>query len=277
MSVERSRPDPTRWTPARVMLGRVGSGLPLAEMLRFQLAHARARDAVHLPLDAGALATTLKERFGAEVTELRSRAVDRHQYLVNPDLGRRLRAEDHEKVDHRSPDLAIVIADGLSSRALGHVAPLLDQLLPLFGGTGIDTALFVATQARVAIGDEIGALAGADLVLVLIGERPGLSSPDSLGAYLTFAPRIGCSDAERNCVSNIRPGGLGYLQAAARLSWLVEAARTKGRTGVTLKDESQCSAAIGALPKPPPALHGSAATASLPGDNHVAPSLQPEE
>jgi ethanolamine ammonia-lyase small subunit len=177
---------------------------------------------------------------------VRSRAQDRQQYLANPDLGRRLRSEDCGRVLPSGRAIAIVIADGLPARATVHAALLLNLLIPRIYAAGLEAALFVASQARVAIGDEIGALAGADLVLVLIGERPGLSSPDSLGAYFTSSPQIGRNDAERNCVSNIRPESLAFADAAARLDWLIAAARVRGCTGVQLQDESSGAAAFAA-------------------------------
>ncbi len=246
-----AQPDP--WTglrahtPARLALGRAGVSLPTEELLRFAAAHAQARDAVHLPLDVAALAAELHAA-GFGVRSLRSRAANREIYLRRPDLGRRLDPADAQdlQADAGGPvDLAVVVADGLSARAAqAHACPLLLALraaleaepgaAPLQWGP-----VCIATQARVALGDEIGALLQARLVLVLLGERPGLSSPDSLGAYLSHAPRVGCLDADRNCVSNIRPAGLVAAAAAQRLAWLVREALRLRLTGVALKDLSE--------------------------------------
>ena len=239
-------PDPWQalraLTPARIALGRTGSSLPTREVLRLGLAHARARDAVHLPLDAAAVAASL-QALGLGTLQLASAAPSREVYLRRPDLGRRLAPASRRKLESLTPaavDLALVIADGLSAAAIhAHAAPLLAALLPRVGQAGWTLApVAIATEARVALGDEIGALLRARASLVLIGERPGLSSPDSLGAYLTFAPRLGRSDAERNCVSNIRAAGLAYAPAAFKLIWLLREAFRRGLTGVALKDES---------------------------------------
>jgi ethanolamine ammonia-lyase small subunit len=229
-------------TPARVALGRTGSSLTTQEVLRLQLAHAEARDAVHVPLDCEALSAGIAA-LGCEVVRVETLATRREVYLRRPDLGRRLQAECAGRLDAlRSDDcdIAIVVADGLSSRALvGNAVPLLSRLLPKLADAGLTRApVVVAEGARVAVGDEIARLLGARLALVLIGERPGLSSPDSLGAYLTYAPRPGRTDAERNCVSNIRSGGLDVEAASSRLAWLVVKALTAGMSGVRLKDES---------------------------------------
>jgi ethanolamine ammonia-lyase small subunit len=231
-------------TPARIGLGRCGHGLPTAAMLEFQLAHARARDAVHEKFDPEALKAALGAR---ETITVHSEAPDRQTYLQRPDLGRQLLEADATRLtacsnvaESPSPyDLAIVIADGLSAPAVHtHAAPLLQTLLPKLPDWHI-APLVIACQARVALGDEIGSRLGATLVVVLIGERPGLSAPDSLGAYLTWHPRQGRQDNERNCISNIRPPtGLSYEQAASRIAWLLSAARRQKLTGVALKDAS---------------------------------------
>lgn len=227
-------------TPARVGLGRVGASLPTSEVLRFGLAHARARDAVHEPFRTEALAHDLAAA-GLATVLVESRAESRETYLRRPDLGRRLGAAGRNALSgaQRPCDLAIILADGLSATAVHrHAAPLLAALLPLLGGHAI-APVVIASQARVALGDEVGLLLQARLALVLIGERPGLSAPDSLGAYLTYAPRPGLTDEARNCVSNIRPEGLGYAQAAARLGWLIEQALARGFSGIALKDDSE--------------------------------------
>jgi ethanolamine ammonia-lyase small subunit len=216
-------------TQARVGLGRAGAGLPTAALLDFQLAHARARDAVHAALDAPALAAAL----GGVVVA--SAAGDRATYLQRPDLGRRPGAG--AALVRGDWDLAILIGDGLSATAVAtHTAPVIAALLPLLPGWRVAPPV-VACQARVALGDDVAVALGALLVLVLIGERPGLSAPDSLGAYLTFAPVRGTPDALRNCVSNIRPPhGLGHGEAAARIAWLLHEARRRGVTGTALKE-----------------------------------------
>jgi ethanolamine ammonia-lyase small subunit len=228
-------------TPARVALGRTGASLTTEEVLRFQLAHAQARDAVHVPLDSEALVAGIAA-LGCKVMRVATPATRREIYLRRPDLGRRLDSESAERLDRLRGDgfdIAIVVADGLSSRAIiNNAVPLLSRLIAKFADTGSTLApVVVAEGARVALGDEIAERLGAQLVLVLIGERPGLSSPDSLGAYLTYAPRPGLTDAERNCVSNIRAAGLDANAAASKISWLVAKAFAAGMSGVRLKDE----------------------------------------
>ena len=232
-----------RLTPARIALGRSGISLPTAPHLDFQLAHARARDAVHRALDAAAVGDAIAA-LGPATRQARSAAADRPTYLQRPDLGRRLSPESatalrgHAVDADGDVDLAIVVADGLSALAIERQAvPFLAALLPLLDGWRLAPVVVVA-QGRVAIGDEIGHLLGARCVLVLIGERPGLSSPDSLGLYLTWAPRPGRTDAERNCISNVRQQGLPPPEAARRAAWLLQAARARGLSGVALKDES---------------------------------------
>ena len=223
-----------RATPARVGLGRTGQGLPTAPMLAFQLAHARARDAVHAALDVEALRASLD----APAILIDSAAPDRATYLNEPDLGRRLdpATPPLPRGDH---DLAIFIGDGLSATAVqAHAAAVVTALRARLSGWGI-APLVIARQARVAIGDPIGEALGAKAVVVVIGERPGLSAADSLGAYITWAPRTGRRDSERNCVSNIRaPGGLSPQQAADKIAWLLQEARRIGLTGVELKDRA---------------------------------------
>lgn len=224
--------DLRRFTSARVGLGRVGHALPTAAHLDFQEAHAQARDAVWSALDVPALQAALP---GARVVA--SAAPDRRSYLLRPDLGRRL--AEGTALEAQPGCFAIVVADGLcASGVQAQAAPLLAVLVPGLERAGWNVAPpVIATQARVAIGDDIGQALGAAMVAVLIGERPGLSSLDSMGIYLTHAPRTGRNDAERNCISNIRPGGISPADAAAKLLWLVAAARRLGLTGVGLKDE----------------------------------------
>jgi ethanolamine ammonia-lyase small subunit len=224
------------YTPARIALGRAGSALPTDEVLRFGLAHARARDAVHGALDAAALAGELRA-LGLEVRIVSSAAPDRATYLLRPDLGRRL--DERCLLEKSTAPIVLAIADGLSAVAVQrHAAPLARALIELAPQRWGSAPVVIALQGRVALGDEIGGRLGARLVAMLIGERPGLSAPDSLGVYLTFEPRVGRTDAERNCLSNIRPGGLAYAEAARRLDWLAAAALARGMTGVALKDES---------------------------------------
>jgi ethanolamine ammonia-lyase small subunit len=229
-------------TAARIALGRSGASLPTAELLRFGLAHAQARDAVHATFDAAAVRAALAGA-GFESIEVESAAGDRATYLRRPDLGRRLSAAGAARLagQSREPcDIAVVIGDGLSAAAAnGHAAPLVIALHEWLAASALSFApVVLAHQARVALGDEIGQVLRARLVVMLVGERPGLSSPDSLGAYLTLEPKPGCSDAQRNCVSNIRPQGLPIEEAARKIAWLVLAARQRGLTGVALKDES---------------------------------------
>lgn len=233
-----------RHTDARIALGRAGVSLPTAAHLAFQLDHARARDAVHLPLERSALHAALAQASGLEVLDLHSAAADRLEYLQRPDLGRRLDDAARAQLAARPTaatgfDAVFVVADGLSARAVHeHAAALLRALLPRLDDWTLGP-LALVEQGRVAIGDEIGAALAARLVVVLIGERPGLSSPDSLGLYLTWSPRPGRSDAERNCISNVRPAGLPYPAAAHRLAHLMNEARRRASSGVGLKDDSE--------------------------------------
>ncbi len=247
MSDELASPDPwselRRHTPARIALGSAGGSLPTLEGLRFAADHAQARDAVHLALDLPALRAELSGiGWQQPVIEVRSQANNREVYLRRPDLGRKLDPASHAALQaaaSSAADLAIVLADGLSAAAVqSHAGPLLQSLRAELPPDWSLAPLVIATQARVALGDEIGALLKARLVLMLIGERPGLSSPESLGAYLTFAPTPGRSDAERNCVSNIRPQGLAPAAAARRIAWLLAEALRRQLSGVSLKDDS---------------------------------------
>lgn len=222
--------DLRRFTDARVGLGRAGTALPTVAHLDFQEAHARARDAVWSALDVPALEAAI----GRPVARVHSMAPDRRTYLLRPDLGRRL--DDRVTLPHAPGSVVVVVADGLCATGVQRHAPaVLERLLPMLPlPTG---PLVVAEQARVALGDDIAERVGAAAVVVLIGERPGLSATDSLGLYITWAPRRGRTDAERNCISNVRPGGMSYDDAAAKAAWLLRAAQGHGATGVTLKDE----------------------------------------
>ena len=242
MSVPDPWPRLSALTPARIGIGRAGSGLGTRETLRFALAHAQARDAVHAELDVGKLAAKLATP-GLGSLQVASRAAGRASYLLRPDLGRSLTSESRALLESRAGtgcDIALVIADGLSASAVqAHAINFVAAFLPLAQRLGWSPSpAVIVAQGRVAIGDEIGALLGARLTLLLIGERPGLSCPDSLGVYVTYAPRPGRNDGERNCVSNIHGAGLAPSEAAARAAWLVEAAFARGLSGVALKDES---------------------------------------
>ena len=235
-------------TPARIALGRAGVSLPTTAHLDFQLAHARARDAVYVALDVPALVRDL-EAAGFESLEVRSAAGSREVYLKRPDLGRRLDGESAERLaappagpdavllDAVLPDAVFVIADGLAATAAQrHAVPVIAAAAGSLHAEGWRLApVVVAEQGRVALADEIGARLGAAIAVVLLGERPGLSAPDSLGAYLTWQPLVGRADAERNCISNIRPEGLSYDRAAATLVHLMTEARRRRLSGVALK------------------------------------------
>jgi ethanolamine ammonia-lyase small subunit len=228
-----------RFTPARIGLGRAGSGQLTATSLQFKLDHARARDAVHAALDLETLGQSLRER-GWSVVRVHSAANDRTEYLRRPDLGRRLSPTGSPLFDEgmRGSDVAIVATDGLSALAIEtNLLPVLDCLRPLlFDRRRTTGPLVLVEQGRVAIGDEIGQLLDAKLTVVLIGERPGLSAADSLGAYITWRPRIGTMDSSRNCISNIRPGGLPPDEAAAQMIETIEQAFAREMTGVRLND-----------------------------------------
>jgi ethanolamine ammonia-lyase small subunit len=230
-------------TPARVGLGRSGGSLPTKALLEFTLDHARARDAVHAIFDVSGLAGSLRE-FDFEVLCVASRAINRKDYLRRPDLGRQLDTSSQQRLASRGGcdgcEVAIVIGDGLSPTAIhAHAIDLMRHLVNRLDEARIAVGpVLVASGARVALGDEIGAALGARMVVTLIGERPGLSAPDSMGAYLTFAPKVGLTDADRNCVSNIHREGLGYEEAAFKIAWLVREALARQTTGVALKDES---------------------------------------
>jgi ethanolamine ammonia-lyase small subunit len=246
-----------RFTAARIALGRAGVSQPTAAQLDFQLAHAQARDAVHLTLDVVRLRQAITGEL--QLTDiapvaLHSAASDRHVYLQRPDLGRRLDAASCAALQAQrggaagaaGADLAIVVADGLSALAIERNAlPFLRALLPRIAQEGWTLApLAIVEQGRVAVGDEVGELLGARAVLVLIGERPGLSSPDSMGLYLTWAPRVGLTDERRNCISNVRAAGLGHEEASARLHYLLAEAFRRQLSGVALKDESANDSAL---------------------------------
>jgi ethanolamine ammonia-lyase small subunit len=239
-------PDPwaslRAFTPARIALGRTGTAIPLQEVLQFRMAHAHARDAVYSLLDTGTIITQLQS-FGLPVNLLHSQAANRHEYLQRPDKGRKLDQSSAEVLKSIANDgmqqaVSLILADGLSATAVNkHACALLEVLLPLLRQANTTVApVSIVEQGRVAIGDEIGALLKATIAVVLIGERPGLSSPDSLGIYLTWQPQPGLTDEARNCISNVRPEGLSYTAAATKLCWLIQEAFRSKLSGVLLKD-----------------------------------------
>lgn len=241
-----------QYTPARIALGRSGTSLPTKPHLDFQLAHARARNAVHHELNADALQAALQGR-GLTVVMMHSAAGNRPVYLQRPDKGRRLDEESRARLEGLSRpatpyDVAFVIGDGLSSFAIEeNAAPFLDVMLPKLKEHGWSVApIAIVKEARVALGDEVGQLLGAQMVVVLIGERPGLSSPDSMGIYLTYGPRVGLTDESRNCISNVRKEGLSYAGAAHKLGYLMTEARARKLSGVNLKDEAEAPADLDA-------------------------------
>lgn len=248
-SLETSSPDAwqvlRQLTDARIALGRAGTSLPTQPQLNFQWAHARARDAVHHSMDLASVQAAL-EKLGPEVCVLESAAIDRPTYLQRPDLGRALSELSRQRLCQRAAgattraDLAIVIADGLSALAIErHAARLLETLLPALQNQSITLApICLVTQARVAIGDEIGEVLGAKMVAVFIGERPGLSSPDSMGIYLSWQPKVGLLDSARNCLSNIRAQGMSDRIAVEKFIFLSTQAMKRKLTGVALKDET---------------------------------------
>jgi len=251
-----------QFTAARIGLGRSGSALPIGEVLKLSMAHARARDAVTTPIDWTAIEKALST-LRLKTLRVESAAGDRDTYLRRPDLGRRLSAPSRQRladIAGAGPDLLILVGDGLSSSGVAaNAVPTIKVFLPLARESGWKIGpVLLATQARVALGDDAGEFAGARAALVLIGERPGLSSPDSLGAYLTWAPRVGRNDGERNCISNIRHGGMSAEEAAYKAHWLFREAFRRQLTGVQLKDEStfqiEAKKPAKPLPKASPAL-----------------------
>lgn len=227
-----------KFTNARIALGRTGTSIPLKETLQFKMDHANARDAVYETLNTDKLIKELSV-FRLPVFQLQSKAINRLEYLQRPDLGRQLNETSKQQLLEIQKDIfcdiAIIFADGLSATAVqSHAVPLLQEMMPLLKTDSV--ILATVEQGRVAIGDEIGFLLHAKLSLVLIGERPGLSSPDSLGAYITYSPQPSLTDESRNCVSNIRPQGLGYKQAADKINYLIQQALQLKISGVLLKD-----------------------------------------
>jgi ethanolamine ammonia-lyase small subunit len=229
-------------TTARVALGRAGGSLPTAAVLAFAADHAAARDAVYSELDVPALQSAMAP-LGLPTLVLRTQATDRQSYLQRPDLGRKLDTTSVtavQAVAGTETDIALIVADGLSALATqSHAADVLANLIPRLRGYGFRLApLSIVTQARVAVQDQIGSLLHARVAVILIGERPGLGSADSVGAYLVHNPVVGNTDADRNCVSNIRPQQLSPAAAANTLAWLIEQSLVRRISGVRLKDES---------------------------------------
>jgi ethanolamine ammonia-lyase small subunit len=247
-----------QFTSGRIALGRTGISLPTTPQLEFQLAHARARDAVHHELDTDILQQAVT---GLQLVEqcvvVESSAGNRATYLQRPDLGRRLSSGSRQQLQLLASqskqvgacDLAFVIADGLSALAVEtNAVPFLKAVLERLAQDGLSLApVTIVRQGRVAVGDEVGELLGAKLVVVLIGERPGLSSPDSMGLYMTWGPRVGLTDESRNCISNVRPAGLSYEEASYKLHYLIGEALRRELTGVQLKDETPASQLEGRL------------------------------
>ncbi|MDO8344173.1 MAG: ethanolamine ammonia-lyase subunit EutC [Cellvibrio sp.] len=254
ISIEDPWQDLKQFTQARIALGRTGSSLTTKAVLDFSCAHAMARDAVHLALDVNSLADNLHAQ-GLKTLQVHSRATDRHTYLLRPDFGRRLDETSVSSLQYYSRqnhlekpiDLLLVVGDGLSSMAVTQQAAKLiaeiQSQMPSHWNLG---PVVIAQQARVALADEVSELLNARIVAMLIGERPGLSSPDSLGVYLTYNAKVGCTDADRNCISNVRPEGLVYAAAAKKLLWLCEAATRMQCSGIALKDESDTGGFIAA-------------------------------
>lgn len=250
-----------QFTAARIALGRTGVSLPTQPQLAFQLAHARARDAVHLPLDTAQLVHDLQLAGcgpAAAYLQLDSAAGDRLTYLKRPDLGRRLSVASRAMVLGQAAnaggapsDIALVVADGLSALAVAqNAAPFLARLLPRLQAEHWTLApVSIVRLGRVAVADEVAECLGARLVVLLIGERPGLSSPDSMGLYATWAPRVGLTDAARNCISNVRPAGLSYEGAADKLHHLLGQMHQRRLSGVHLKDETVGSASQSKVPQ----------------------------
>ncbi|AUG55967.1 ethanolamine ammonia-lyase subunit EutC [Thalassospira marina] len=250
-------------TSARIGLGRVGDGLPTSQLLEFQMAHARARDSVHMPFEGENLARDIAG-LGLPVVPVQSRAANRAEYLQRPDYGRTLDEDSKarllsvqgnaatEGLAAGDYDVVFILADGLSARAVHeNGAEMLRQSLGLLDESWKIGPVVIASQARVALGDEIARRLQAKISIILIGERPGLSSADSLGAYLTWAPKPGCSNAQRNCISNIRPAGFPLGEAARKLVYLMAEARKNGLSGVHLKDNYS---ALHLVEAPSPAL-----------------------
>lgn len=230
------------YTPARIARGRTGHSLPTVELLKFQADHAQARDAVYSELAISELTTSIRKVFDLHVFNFKSEIKNRTQYLQRPDLGRTLSSQSKEElmgINCSESDICFVIADGLSAQAVNQNAlPILENLIPKIKEINWKIApICIVEQGRVAIGDEIGFLLKSEIIVIFIGERPGLTSPDSMGTYISFRPYVGMTDENRNCVSNIRPDGMNINLATEKILYLLTEIKTKKLSGVTLKDE----------------------------------------
>jgi ethanolamine ammonia-lyase small subunit len=238
------------YTPARIARGRTGHSIPTSELLKFQADHAQARDAVYSELDIVTLNSSISQSLNIQVINLRSEVKNRPQYLQRPDLGRTLSQESREELINISSlesDICFVIADGLSAEAINQNAlPILEILIPKLKAINWKIApICIAQQGRVAIADEIVSLLKSEIVVILIGERPGLTSPNSMGAYITFHPYVGMTDESRNCVSNIRPEGMCFQMATDKILYLLTEIKSKKLSGVNLKDEDKKNVLLG--------------------------------
>lgn len=234
--------DLKQFTDARIALGRTGCSVLTDDYLQFSLAHARARDTIYMPFQKDKVSAQL-QALGLDTIEVSSRATSRSVFLRQPDMGRRLDDESRQRLSdlhYKGADVLLVIGDGLSSKAVNKQAvPLISRFLPYMDELGLSVGpVVLANESRVALGDDIAETLHCGLVAILIGERPGLSSPDSLGVYITYKPFAGRLESERNCISNVRPEGLSYDKAAFKMAWIVEAAYDMGKTGTELKDRS---------------------------------------
>lgn len=226
------------FTAARIAIGRTGNSIPLQQVLAFKLAHAHARDAVYSKLDIDALRDSLSQ-FDLPVHHLHSRAIHREKYLTRPDCGRQLDEPSAQQLQNQPPvTIALIIADGLSATAINQYAVALLQLIipKLVAANMGKLSISLVEQGRVAVADEIGQAFAATLSVILIGERPGLTAPDSMSAYLTYKPQVGLTDEARNCISNIRPEGLDIPAAADKLFYLIAEALRRKLSGIALKD-----------------------------------------
>ena len=231
------------YTPARIARGRAGHSIPTSELLKFQADHAQARDAVYSQLNTQQLNKSITETFDLQILNLKNEINNRSQYLQRPDLGRTLSQASRENlmsINSSKSDICFVITDGLSAEAVNQNAlSVLEILIPKLRAINWKIApICIVEQGRVAIADEVGFLLKSEIVIILIGERPGLTSPSSMGAYITFHPHVGMTDESRNCVSNIRPEGLNFQMATDKILYLLTEMKTKKLSGVGLKDES---------------------------------------